>query len=57
MNSINDDKYWTRRPPQKQPMYNRDKKSHEAVQTLKGALKVALRDEWQQGFEMPGELR
>lgn len=47
MNSINDDEYWTRRPPWKQPMYNRDKKSHEAVQTLKGTLQVASRDEWQ----------
>lgn len=47
MNSINDDEYWTRRPPWKQLMYNRDKKSHEAVQTLKGTLQVASRDEWQ----------
>ena len=57
MDGIDDDKYWSKRPPWKQPNYDRDKKSHEALQKLKSTLHVASRDEWQLDYETQGDLR
>jgi hypothetical protein len=51
MEDIDDDKYWSKRPPWKQPKYDHDKKSHEAMQKLKSTLHLALRDEWQLDYE------
>jgi hypothetical protein len=57
MEGIDDDKYWSKRPPWKQPKYDRDKKSHEAMQKLKKNLHVASRGEWQLDCETQGKLR
>jgi hypothetical protein len=57
MEGIDDDKYWSKRPPWKQPKYDRDKKSHEAMQKLKKNLHLASRGEWQLDYETQGELR
>jgi hypothetical protein len=51
MESIDDDKYWSKRPPWKQPKYDRNKKSHEAMQKLKSTLHLALRSEWQLDYK------
>jgi hypothetical protein len=56
MEGIDEDKYWSKRPPWKQPKYDRDKKSHEAMQNRKSALHVASRGEWQLDYEIQGEL-
>jgi hypothetical protein len=42
--------------PWKQQEYDRDKKSHEAMQKLKSALHVASRGEWQLDYETQGEF-
>jgi hypothetical protein len=57
MEGIDDDKYWVKRPPWKQPKYDRDKKSHEVMQKLKSTLHLASRGEWQLDYETQGELR
>jgi hypothetical protein len=57
MEGIDDDKYCSKRPPWKQPKYDCDKKSHEAMQKLKSTLYVASRDEWRLDYETQGELR
>lgn len=43
MDGIGDDKYWRKCLPGKLPKYGHDKKSHEALQEIKGTLHVALR--------------
>jgi hypothetical protein len=53
---IDDDKYWSKRPPLKQPKYNRNKKSNKALQKLKNILHLASRDKWQLDYETQGEL-
>jgi hypothetical protein len=50
MKGIDDDRYWS-----KLPKYDRDKKSHEAMQKIKSTL--ASRGEWQLDYETQGELR
>ena len=57
MEGIDDDKYWSKRPPWKQPKYDRDKKSHEALQKLKSNLHEASRNEWQLEYEIQDKLR
>ena len=42
MNGIDDDRYWSKRPPWKQPKYDRNNKSYEAMQKLKSSLYTAL---------------
>lgn len=37
------------------PKYNYDKKSHEALQKLKGILHVASCGEWQLDYKIPGK--
>jgi hypothetical protein len=54
---IDDDKDWSKRLPWKQLKYDRDKKSHEAMQKLKGPLHVASRSEWQLDYKTQDGLR
>ena len=55
MDGIGDDKYWRKCLPGKLPKYGRDKKSHEALQKLKGILHVASCGEWQLDYKIPGK--
>lgn len=55
MNGI-DDKYWSKVTPWKQPKYNCDKKSHEALGKLKDTDYVASCGEWQLDHEISGKL-
>ena len=57
INGINDGKSWSKRPPWKQPKYDRNKKSHKALQKLKGILQVTSRDERQSDYRTLDELR
>jgi hypothetical protein len=57
MEGIDDDKYWSKRPPWKQSKYDRDNKSHEAMQKLKSTLLFASHGEWQLDYETQDELR
>jgi hypothetical protein len=50
MEGNDDDKYWNKRLPWKQPKYD-CKKSHKAMQKLKSTLYVASRGEWQFDYE------
>ena len=55
MNGIDDDKYWSKRPPWKQSNYLRGVRSDKALQKLKSSLHVASRNEWQSDYDTPGE--
>ena len=55
MDGIDDDRYWSKRPPWKQPKYDRNKKSYEAMQKLKSSLYNALQKEWQTDYDIPSE--
>jgi hypothetical protein len=57
LEGVDDDKYWSKRPPWKQPKYDRNKKYHKAMQKLKNTLHLALRGEWQLDYETQGKLR
>lgn len=57
INGVNDDKYWTKRPPWKHPKYDDDKKSQELLCEPKGTLHVASHGEWQLGYETSSEFR
>lgn len=57
INGVNDDKYWTKRPPWKHPKYDDDKKSQEPLCEPKGTLHVASHGEWQLGYETSSEFR
>ena len=56
MNSIGDGKYWSKRPSWKQPKYDHNIKSHEALQKLKHTLHAASCDKWQSCHEIPCKL-
>ena len=55
MNGIDDDKYWSKRPPWKLSNYLRGVRSDKALQKLKSSLHVASRNEWQSDYDTPGE--
>jgi len=55
MKGIDNDKYWSKRPPWKQSNYLRGMKSDKALQKLKSSLHAALRNEWQSDYDTPGE--
>ena len=57
MEGIDDDKYWSKRPPWKHPKYDRDKKARTALQKLKSTMRCTSRAEWQKDYDELGELR
>ena len=42
INGVDNNRYWRKRPPWKQPKYDRNKKSYEAIKKLKSSLYTAL---------------
>lgn len=57
MSDIDNNKYSSKYPPWKQPMYEYDKKSPQALQYLKATFHVASQGEWQLDYAISGELR
>lgn len=56
MNGIDYNTYWSKRSSWKQPIYYYNKKSHEALEKLKGILilHVASYGKWQSYYKIPG---
>jgi hypothetical protein len=54
MEGIDDNIYWSKRPPWKRPRYNRTKKAYIITRKLKSAVWTVSK--WQKDYKKPGEL-